>query len=82
MHDPGNTASIDTLYAFLSEDAQGRHGIVAHVMPDLGSTPLITGSARVAELMKPLAAKVAAQSGKEIAMHVFQRGAKVWSTRA
>ena len=47
IHDPGNEEKIDRLYAFLSIDDQGRNGIVASILPGLGSTPLVTGKRSV-----------------------------------
>lgn len=73
IHDPGNEEKIDRLYAFLSIDGEGRNGIVAEILPGLGSTPLVTGKRSVAKSMIPLAEKIAARTGKPIRLFVFQR---------
>jgi len=73
IHDPGNEAKIDRLYAFLSIDEQGRNGIVAEILPGLGSTPLVTGSRAIAKSMIPIAAKVAARTGKTVGLFAFKR---------
>jgi hypothetical protein len=77
---PANEARITRLYAFMSIDADGKNGIVAHVLPNLGSTPLVTGSRRVAHTMIPLAEFVAKMSGKTIGLYTFQRveGEEIW----
>jgi hypothetical protein len=81
IHDPGNEIEIDTLYAFLSIDAEGRHGIVAEMIPGLGTTPLVTASPNVAEKkMKPLAQEVARKTGKRVGLFRFKREAQVWWT--
>jgi hypothetical protein len=80
LHDPGNTIKIERLYAFMSIDEEGRNGICAHILPGLGSTPLVTGSRSAAKAMIPLAQKVARLSGKEIGLFVFKRveGEELW----
>lgn len=73
IHDPGNEARIERLYAFLSIDEQGFNGIVAAILPGLGSTPLVTGKRSVAQSMIPLAQKVATETGKKVSLFVFGR---------
>ena len=73
IHDPGNEEKITRLYAFLSIDAEGRNGVVAEILPGLGSTPLITGKRSVAKSIIPLAEKVAARTGKKVGLFVFER---------
>jgi hypothetical protein len=80
LHDPGNVAEIDELFVFMSIDDAGAHGIVASILPGLGSTPLVTGSVKGAEYMKKLAAQVSQESGKRVGMFVFKRADMVWST--
>jgi hypothetical protein len=80
LHNPGNTAPIDELYAFMSIDADGNHGLLAHILPGLGSTPLVTGSAKAAEGLKPLAREIGKRAGMRVGLFVFKRGAgMVWS---
>jgi hypothetical protein len=80
LHDPGNETEIDTLYAFMSIDAEGRHGIVAEMIPGLGTTTLVFGSPNVAEKMKPLAQKVARKTGKRVGLFRFKREAQLWQS--
>jgi hypothetical protein len=70
---PENEAKIDRLYAFMSVDDEGRNGIVASILPNLGSTPLVTGSRRVALKMIPMAEAIAKATGKKIILYVFTR---------
>lgn len=44
LHDPGNDKKIEEVFVFMSIDDQGRNGIVASILPGLGSTPLVTAS--------------------------------------
>lgn len=73
IHDPGNEEGIDILYAWLSIDEYGYNGIVAHILPNLGATPLVTGKLSLAERMKPLAERVAKESGKHVGLFAFDR---------
>jgi hypothetical protein len=80
IHDPGNVRKIEDLYVFMSIDSEGRHGIVASILPGLGSTPFVTGSPKAAETMKKLAEELAAKTGKPIGMFVFKSDGQVWQT--
>jgi|HubBroStandDraft_1064217.scaffolds.fasta_scaffold228570_2 hypothetical protein len=81
IHDPGNETDIADLFVFLSVDNLGRKGICAHILPNLGSTPLITGSPRVVELMKGMARELSAATGKPIQLYRFKRVPDVlWQT--
>jgi hypothetical protein len=80
IHDPGNEAQIGKVFVFMSIDAKGRNGVIASVLPGLGSTPLVTGSARVAEKMKPLAEEVARRTGLTVGMFKFTREEMLWKT--
>jgi hypothetical protein len=81
IHDPGNETDIEDLFVFMSNDAQGRKGICAHIIPSLGSTPLITGQPRVVELMKGMARELSAATGKPIQLYRFKRVPDVlWQT--
>lgn len=79
FHNPGNEAPIDRLYVFMSIDDQGRHGIVAHFLPGLGSTPLVTGSRRTAKVMQAMADEVARETGMRVGLFIFNRGDMIWS---
>jgi hypothetical protein len=81
IHDPGNETQIGEVFVFMSIDDKGRNGIVASVLQGLGSTPLVTGSAKTAEKMKPLAEEVARETGKPVGMFRFVREGMVWKTQ-
>lgn len=80
IHDPGNTQPIETIYAYLTIDDQGRHGIVAAFIPNLGSTPLVTGSRQNAKNMQPAAERVAKLTDKRVGLFAFdlRAGAPLW----
>jgi hypothetical protein len=80
IHDPGNDTQIGEVFVFMSIDEKGRNGIVASILPGLGSTPLVTASPRVAETMKKLAAEVARRTGKPVGMFRFVREGMIWKT--
>lgn len=79
VHVPPNETSIDELFAFLSVD-EGGEGICAAIIPNLGSTTLVTGRRNVAEQMKEFAAEIAQASGKRIEMIRFTRADVMWAT--
>ena len=81
IHDPGNTAEIDILYAFMSIDENGNHGIVAEILGGLGSTPLVTGSLKAVELLKPVAQRLARKTGKAVGLFAFRRETQLWQTK-
>jgi hypothetical protein len=80
IHDEPNEAPIEELFAFLSIDATGE-GICAAILPELGSTPLVTSKARFAELMKAKAQEIAALSGKPVQLVRFTRADVVWKSQ-
>jgi hypothetical protein len=80
IHDPGNETQIGEVFVFMSIDAKGRNGIVAEILHGLGSTPLVTGSCKTAEMMKPLAEAVARRTGKTVGLFRFVRKGMVWKT--
>jgi hypothetical protein len=76
IHDPGNEIDITDLYVFLSVDEQGRKGICGHIIPDLGSTPLVTGQPRVVEMMKGFAREISQRTFKRAPDVLWQTGEK------
>jgi hypothetical protein len=80
IHSPDNVERIDRLYVFLSIDDEGKNGIVAEILPVLGSTPLVTASLYIAETMKTLAQDVAKRTGKTVGMFAFRRETQLWQT--
>lgn len=80
IHDPGNSEPIERLYVFLSIDDEGKNGIVASILPGLGSTPLVTGSRNAAGMLKPLAQDIANKTGKPVGLFAFRRETQLWQT--
>jgi hypothetical protein len=83
IHVAPNEERINTLYAYLSIDEEGKNGICAHVIDRLGSTPLVTSKRRIAEQMRPLAKLCAKETGKRIGLFEFKRSAfsPIWETQ-
>lgn len=69
---PPNTKKADYIWAYLSEDAKGNHGIVASIIPYMGSTPLVTLSEVIADLMKSEALNVQQLTGQKIVLGKFK----------
>ena len=46
----------------------------------MGSTPLVTASHRLAEMMKPLAQHVADKTGKPVGLFAFKRSHQLWQS--
>jgi hypothetical protein len=80
IHDPGNESEIDTLYAFMSIDDEGLHGIVAQGLPGLGMTPLVFGKRELAHKMIPFAQKVAERTGKPVGLFAFKLSHQLWQS--
>jgi hypothetical protein len=72
LHNPPNRAPIDTLYAVVSIDAEGRMGICAEVLPGIGTTPFVTGSLKALDGFKRIAREAQAP-GKRLAVVTFTR---------
>lgn len=79
--DPGNRERIDEFFVFLA-DSEGVESVCAMIMPNLGSMPMMTSSAKVAELWKHRATEYAAASGKKVMMVHYVRGQTMWRSDA
>jgi hypothetical protein len=78
---PPNEAPIDRVYVFLSEDAKGFNGIVAGILPGIGSTPLVTSKRKVAESLIPVAQEAANRTGLKVGLYAFKReGSDYWQS--
>ncbi len=53
------TGQISELHAWLATHEDGTEGIIASILPGLGSTPLVTSKRQVAERMEGLAREAA-----------------------
>ena len=81
VDDPGNDSALDELYVFCSVDSEGKRGIVAEILPALGTTPFVTGSPKAMEYMKRMAPTIARETGKRVVLYRFTRQAReLWST--
>ena len=73
---PPNTHPVDELFAILSVDAKGNHGIVAVMHPDAGGTPMVVSEKRIADMLWDevlLRDRVFATSGMRFEMVRFTR---------
>jgi hypothetical protein len=73
IHKPPNEKIIGHVYVGLSEDAQGRNGICASMVPGLGAAPMVTASDKVLEFFKDQADDLATQIGMPIKIYRFIR---------
>lgn len=73
VHSPDNEAPIDELYAWLSVDDNGNHGICAGVIRGVGAALFVSGDKRLALAMKGEAAEIARAVGKPVALYGFTR---------
>lgn len=80
FHMPKNTAKIDKLYAFMSIDENGNHGIVAEIIPGLGSVPMVVGSRELADKLIPMAEKTARGGGVTIGLFAFEGATQLWQS--
>jgi hypothetical protein len=80
IHNPPNERELDELFVFCSVDGNGMRGIVASILPGLGSTPFVTGSPTAVEAMKPMALEIARETGKRVELYRFTRGPVLWAT--
>lgn len=69
---PPNTKKADYIWAYLSENENGQHGIVASLIPNLGSAPMVTMSEKVVGLMKEKAKQLQKETGKKIVLAKFK----------
>ena len=77
---PKHTAKIDKLYAFLSIDENGNHGIVAEIILGLGAVPMVVGSRELAENLIPMAEKTAREGGVTIGLFAFDGATQLWQS--
>jgi hypothetical protein len=80
FHKPLNTEKIEKLYAFMSIDENGFNGIVAEIIPGLGSVPMVVGSRRLADKLIPVAEKLTRDSGVKIGLFAFSRVDQLWQS--
>jgi hypothetical protein len=73
VHNPENVQPVDTLWAVLSKDENGNHGIIAMNM-DGHPVPMITGSTALLEQFKRIAWRDAPKmAGKSVVVARYDR---------
>lgn len=80
IHKPPNERVIDCVWVGLSEDADGKNGICASMVPGLGGAPMVTGSPQVLEYFKQQAEGMAALTGVRIKVYQFTRAECVYDS--
>jgi hypothetical protein len=80
IHKPPNERVIDVVYVGLSEDSEGKNGIVAAFAPGIGATVMVTGSEKVLEFFKDQALTMAKQFDKPIKIYQFTRAECIFDT--
>lgn len=70
---PPNERVIGSLWVGLSEDPDGKNGVVAAYAPGIGGTPMVTGSPIVLDHFKEQAQELANLTGKTIKIYRFIR---------
>lgn len=73
IESPENTYVIEKIWAVCSEDSEGRHGIVAHVDPFIGLTPVVSANKDHLEHMVKLGRDIAQQHRRKIVLMEFDR---------
>jgi hypothetical protein len=68
---PNTQFHIEALYAFLSQDEQGREGVCAMIDPFGGSFPMVVARLDHVEQLKPIAAKMQKDVGRKIKLVKF-----------
>lgn len=59
---------IDSLFAFTCVDSDGTEGVCAAQMPGLGTVPLMGADLAMVAKLRPLAQKVATQTGRKVVL--------------
>jgi hypothetical protein len=73
LHKPPNERVIDEVWIGMSEDADGKNGIIATAIPGFGGTPMVTSSQRILRLFKEQIAALAKMSDSRIKVYRFTR---------
>lgn len=68
IHDPGNTAPINMLWAWLSVDEKGNEGIVGS---NLG--PMVSGKKEIMKAAEKMVRRGAEECGKRVVLAAFMR---------
>jgi hypothetical protein len=73
IHKPKNEKVIDEVWIGLSQDADGKNGIIAAMTPGVGVTPMVTGSEKGLPHFRQLAEVVAKDTGSVVKIYKFTR---------
>jgi hypothetical protein len=70
---PPNTAPpVERVWMFVSRDAVGQENVCGSLFGELGTQPLMTGNAKILEMMKPHARAIAEQcKGTDRTIHLL-----------
>jgi hypothetical protein len=80
IHKPPNEKIIDAVFVGLSEDPDGKNGIVAAYAPGIGGTPMVTASDAVLEFFKSQALMLAKGMEAHIKIYRFNRAECIFDT--
>lgn len=80
IHKPPNEKVIDYVYVGLSEDAEGKNGIVAAYAPGIGATVMVTASDKVLDFFKAQALMLAKEFKKPVKIYRFRRDDCIFDT--
>ena len=80
VHSPKNEKVIEEVWIGMSEDDDGKNGIVATIVPGFGGTPMVTSSPRLLDHFKWKAAADSAETGVRIKIYRFTRGECVYDS--
>lgn len=79
---PANVKVIDEVWIGMSEDADGKNGIVAAYAPGIGGTPMLTASEKVLELFKRQAGDAGRFTDTHVKIYRFVRAECVYDPRS
>ena len=73
INSPPNERVIGSIWVGLSEDPDGKNGIMAAYAPGIGGTPMVTASPIVLEIFRAQAQAMANMTGKVVKIYRFIR---------
>lgn len=77
---PPNEKVIDEVWIALSEDDDGKNGIIAALLPGLGSSPMVTSLARLVPFFIGQSDALKSKTGQRIKIYRFARIEEVYDT--
>jgi len=73
LHKPPNTRAIEEIWVGMSEDSDGKNGILATMIPGFGGSPMVTSSLPVLALFKAQASILSKELKTPIKIYRFTR---------